>query len=40
MESSRLRQVEMEPVHLVDNRAVLLAEAQAAVLAVATKVLE
>jgi hypothetical protein len=40
MESSRLRQVEMEPVHLADNRPVPLAEAPAAVMAAATKVLE
>ena len=40
MQSSQLRQAEMEPVHLADNQAVLLAEVQAAVLAAATKVLE
>ena len=39
MQSSRLHQVEMELVHLADNRAVLLAEARAAELAAATKVL-
>ena len=40
MESSRLRQVEMELVRLADNRAVLLAEVPAAVLTAAMKVLE